>query len=258
MPADPDLPIDQPVMENEPILALSGENKTCDESQEELCSSEGSFCYDSFSESENMPPVSCTWQQLEQIVGSEEDEYASSSPPSQCVEATFPRAFKKSPYTDFVPVEKWDRCEKDDTEAGYVLEEVRQRLLSLCAPDRAQWKSHPYMLAVRFLPLRVLPLVSKSEFINNDKVHGLVKIPARTRLPVKTLTPEQSLLLKVIYGRPEINVAGNRLVLKDLEVNYQVSIPPGSSFQIVNPDLDDLVLFYQSTGQSDDPSDLPF
>ena len=115
-------------------------------------------------------------------VNNEDDAVVENGDPelrtSLCVEACNPKSFKQSPFMSFVSPDQWDRCERDDQEAGYVLEEIRQRLLGLCAPGKGNWKVHPERPNMLFLPLPVTPLAADPNYVTPTKIHGLVRIMA--------------------------------------------------------------------------------
>lgn len=161
------------------------------------------------------------------------------------VEPVNPKSFRQSPYSQFVPPEKWEACEKDDQEASYVLEEVRQRLLGLCAPGKGNWKVHPITPAARFLPLPVSPLSSKSGFVTPAKIHGVMRIPRQSVTEYQSVGSE-GLLMKVIFGNPNFDICGNRNTLSKVGVNFQLDFPPKCIFRIRNTDYDEVVLYYSS------------
>lgn len=157
-----------------------------------------------------------------------------------------PKTFRHSLLVPFVPTDHWDRCDEDETEAGYVLEQVRQSLIRYCAPGKGQWKRHAACGTVLFMPMTVNPQNPSSGFRHPIKSHGLIRIPLLTEMPNQTVDPDENLHLKVIMGSIEVIITNNQLGTQKMTVNAQIKIPGTCIFQLKNTEWDESVVFFSS------------
>lgn len=185
-----------------------------------------------------------------QVPRGQEDDEEEETLGLMSVEATFSKAFRSSPFIRFVPYDLWDKCERDEHESWYALEEVRQRLLSYCAPGKSQWLCSSTMPNLLFMHLPIAPLNVDSGFMSASMIHGLLRVSRKSTTPYQSVAGSDSLLLKVIYGAPDIDICGNTTPLLKVAVNHQVLIPAKSIFSIKNDEWDEVVIYYVSRDDS--------
>lgn len=178
------------------------------------------------------------------------------TPANVYVEAVVPKSFHNSMFRDFVPHDKWAQCERNETEAAYVLEQVRQKLMSQCAPGKGQWKSRPDTQGASFLPLPDPRPASPQ--MRSLLSHGLIRLPNHCNLPNQLVPGDEKLMFKVVMGTVEFEIGGNRAPPAKVAVNAQIQIPPKTYFRIKNEEWDEALIYYSSEKSVHNVSSISF
>lgn len=164
------------------------------------------------------------------------------SPANVYVEAVIPKSFHNSLLRDLVPRDKWTLCEEDETEAMYVLEQVRQKLISLCAPGKGQWKVRSDLPGILFLCLEGDALQSITS-MQPGRSYRLLRIPHHTSSVNQEVADDEKIMLKVIMGTVAFEIGGNRAPAAKVGVNAQIQIPCKTYFRIKNDEWDEALIF---------------